>query len=127
MRTCFFLFLFLAVPSFILCQGTLQFNQVVSHTGTGTGNWSYISPSWTVPAGKVWKITSAYATTGNAVVRNLDLDAGGGWASLSLNSYSPTPVWLKAGDMVRLASSGNCCSASSFSYFFSAIEFNVIP
>jgi hypothetical protein len=123
------LFIFLSFSAFhaMYAQGSLQFNRVVTHTGTATGSWSYVSPSWTVPAGKVWKITAAYPTTGNAVNRNLEMDAGGGWASLALNNFNPAPIWLKAGDVVRLSASGNCCSVSSFSYLFSAIEFNIIP
>jgi hypothetical protein len=127
MRFCLFLILFLAAPSLLKSQGTLQFNQVVTHSGTGSGSWSYNSPSWTVPAGKVWKITSVNAIAGSSANRNLVIDAGGGFANISINDYNPAPIWLKAGDAVRLSAAGNCCSVVSFSYWFSAIEFNVIP
>jgi tRNA A58 N-methylase Trm61 len=60
-------------------QGNLQFNQVVTYTGTGSGSFSYTSPTWTVPAGKVWKIESASPSLANsAVTRKINVEAGGG-------------------------------------------------
>lgn len=118
----------------VVAQGNLQFNQVVTYTGTGSGSYSYTSPTWTVPAGKVWKIESASPSLANsAVTRKINVEAGGGWGTFALTtasnetSINPFPIWLKAGDQVQLQASGNCCSTTTFYYAISIIEFNIIP
>lgn len=108
-------------------QGSLQFNQVLSYSGSDSGNWTYASPSWTVPAGKVWKIEAASANIGGAVAQQVEIDPGGGFAAVGLDSYNRLPIWLKAGDQVRLRASRSCCGTANFSYFISIIEFNVVP
>ena len=130
----FILFVLLISIETSLAQGNLQFNQVVTYTGTGSGSFSYVSPSWTVPAGKVWKIESASPNLGNtAVSRAVNINAGASWGSFALTTSSqettknPFTIWLKAGDLVQLQAAGNCCSTTSFSYAISIIEFNIIP
>jgi hypothetical protein len=130
----FILFVLLISIETSLAQGNLQFNQVVTYTGTGSGSFSYVSPSWTVPAGKVWKIESASPNLGNtAVSRAVNINAGASWGLFALTTSSqettinPFPIWLKAGDLVQLQAAGNCCSTTSFSYAISIIEFNIIP
>lgn len=52
-------FLFIVVISFnAKVQGNLQFNQVLTFTGSvgGFGSGAFTSPAQTVPLGKVWKI-----------------------------------------------------------------------
>lgn len=133
MRTFFFLFAFLILGS-LNAQGNLQFNQVVTYTGTGSGSFSYSSPTWTVPAGKVWKVESASPNVANApVTRAINMNAGSSWGSFALmtasqeTTISPFPIWLKAGDQIQLQAAGNCCSTTSFSYAISILEFNVVP
>jgi hypothetical protein len=124
-----FLFVFLG-PLCLGAQGNLQFNQVVSHSGTGSGTFSYTSPTWTVPANKVWKIEAAAPFAGlntSHVTRSIQVNSGNAWGAYSLLSGDPTPIWLKAGDQVRLEASANCCSTYPFSYHISVIEFNIIP
>lgn len=118
----------------IKAQGNLQFNQVVTYTGTGSGSFSYTSPTWTVPAGKVWKIESASPSLANsAVTRKINVEAGGGWGTFALTTAStettinPFPIWLKAGDQVQLQAAGNCCSTTTFYYAISILEFNIVP
>lgn len=130
----FILFVLLISIETSLAQGNLQFNQVVTYTGTGSGSFSYVSPSWTVPAGMVWKIESASPNLGNtAVSRAVNINAGASWGSFALTTSSqestikPFPIWLKAGDLVQLQAAGNCCSTTSFSYAISIIEYNIIP
>jgi hypothetical protein len=133
MKTFFFLFAFSILGS-LKAQGNLQFNQVVTYTGTGSGSFSYSSPTWTVPAGKVWKVESASPNVANApVTRAINMNAGSSWGSFALmtasqeTTISPFPIWLKAGDQVQLQAAGNCCSTTSFSYAISILEFNVVP
>jgi hypothetical protein len=112
--------------NFCCAQGNLQFNQVVTYTGTGSGSFSYSSPSWTVPAGKVWKVESASPNVANAAVtRAININAGSNWGSFALmtaagqeTSINPFPIWLKPGDQIRTV-----CSSD----FASVIEFNVVP
>lgn len=114
----------------LFAQGNLQFNQVVSHSGTASGSFSYTSPTWTVPANKVWKIEAAapFAGLNTAhVTRTIQVNSGNAWGAHSLLSGNPTPIWLKAGDQVRLEASANCCSTYPFSYHISVLEFNVVP
>ena len=128
------LVLYLIFATTVVAQGNLQFNQVVTYTGTGSGSFSYTSPTWTVPAGKVWKIESASPSLANsAVTRKINVEAGGGWGTFALTTASnettinPFPIWLKAGDQVQLQASGNCCSTTTFYYAISIIEFNIVP
>lgn len=110
----FFLFTVLTSKSF--AQGNLQFNQVLTYSGSvyqgGTG------PTWTVPAGKVWKVenfTYSFFVLNNDRADNTSSNNG--------------PLWLKAGDQIRydLAFYGaNCCGAST-TYRVSIIEFNIVP
>lgn len=111
-------------------QGNLQFNQVVSHSGTASGTFSYTSPTWTVPANKVWKIEAAAPFSGlntAHVTRSIQVNSGNAWGAYSLLSGDPTPIWLKAGDQVRLEATANCCNTYPFSYHISVLEFNVVP
>jgi len=126
--------LFFSFALGIWSQGNLQFNQVVTYTGSGSGSFSYNSPTWTVPAGKVWKVESASPNLGNAAVtRAVNVNSGVDWGSYRLTSsgqdlsVSPFPIWLKAGDQVQLHASGNCCSTTNFSYAISVVEFNIVP
>jgi hypothetical protein len=117
---------FLLPFSFLFSQGNLQFNQVLTYGGTlnaglistNNGNYQYSSPAYTVPSGKVWKIESVMSVNSiHMIVNNLAVGNMG-------SGQSPTfPLWLKAGDVLRFAYS----SSSANTYFFSGIEFNIIP
>ena len=134
MRTVLFLAILFGI-GLLKAQGNLQFNQVLTYTGTGSGSFSYSSPAWTVPAGKVWKVESASPNVGNAAVtRAINVNAGSSWGSFALitsagqeTSINPFPIWLKAGDQVQLQAAGNCCSTTNFSYVISILEFNIVP
>ncbi len=103
--------LFLFVSSLISAQN-LQFNQVLILDGNSN------TPSYTVPAGKVWKIESA------------SISSGSGYFGLSINGSSVAivayanggnllPYWLPAGTNVGfyIYQTGKV----------SIIEFNVVP
>ncbi len=108
-------------------QGNLQFNQVLTFGGLSNAgalssnltNYLYSSPPYTVPSGKVWKIENVNVSNANQniVVNNLFV----GPVPTGLNGTSP--LWLKAGDVIRLAQS----TSTAYTHFFSIIEFNVIP
>ncbi len=107
-------------------QGTLQFNRVLM-----------VSTVDTVPANKVWKVTSALSTstlhtTGTNVALSTSMLVDGNTVFLSGRSYqdwsadgnqsfgvyTPMPVWLPA--QTSLAAGANTLSLS-------VIEFNVLP
>lgn len=106
----------------LMAQGNLQFNQVLTFSGNinPTGD----SPSWTVPANKVWKVTS----------KTPSVLSGAGIFSLYVNNvpilnYGGVQdgiVWLHAGDSMKF--SANLISGLGYwPYFSSVIEFNIVP
>jgi hypothetical protein len=127
-----FLFsIFLLLGMFSFSQGNLQFNQVLSYSQTfntsASGSiYSFTSPLYTVPSGKVWKIekfvmheTSSSLTSGWLVVNS--------GCKLFPDEVNSGPVWLKAGDefVAKVSVSGG--SNFSGDFFISIIEFNVVP
>jgi hypothetical protein len=117
--------LFVALNSLLYSQGNLQFNQVLTYGGTlnagsisaNYGNVQNSSPAYTVPSGKVWKIESVM-TNGTVHLLVNNLFAGGVGSGIGPIST----LWLKAGDVIRFG-----YSSSAYTYFFSGIEFNIIP
>jgi hypothetical protein len=121
----FVLALFSALSSLLYSQGNLQFNQVISNAGsTSTSNVGYStynSIAYTVPAGKVWKLeyvfgmnSGWYVTVNNKVIYYTNI------SGQPLERQSP--IWLKAGDILKLSSIYN-----AYDFYFSGIEFNIIP
>jgi hypothetical protein len=101
-------------------QGNLQFNQVINYTlvgGTGL--------SFTVPAGKVWKVEAVAAENTNTPVVWLRNPANQPLATFypASTQHSPVPYWLGSGY------TGNFYLTNSASYrgSVSIIEFNVVP
>jgi hypothetical protein len=130
----FFLLIALSTLT-LLCkaQGNLQFNQVLTYNGNLTLYWNGpagVSPIYTCPTGKVWKIESKTRTP---------LTINGGQLLSYLNSTSlidlypgttdNSPIWLKAGDniyfdIINTAFTGNNITTS---YYLSIIEYNIVP
>ena len=119
-----FTFLLVAISATSFAQGNLQFNQVINVSGVSAA--TNIMTSVTVPAGKVWKITSASWLTAN----------GGGvsyWLCLgpyvigSGSTYPPRfPIWLEPGSYeVKYCDPGD--NFSGYRYAISGVEFNVVP
>jgi hypothetical protein len=102
-------------------QGNLQFNQVITYTGTFQGSLSL----GTVPNGKVWKI-EARSTDINQIytfINGFRYDfIYGSSAGLVMNNQ---PMWLKTGDILSITSQPSCCINRD--YFFSILEFNIVP
>jgi hypothetical protein len=125
----FFFFITLSFTSLAYSQGNLQFNQVLtyvqSHTLTSCGSsiCSWTGSTYTVPAGKVWKVENF-------------IQSGASPASMLINSVCDVssinglPLWLKAGDQIhmrRVCASNpyaNCAGGGSF--LLSILEFNVV-
>ena len=111
-------------------QGTLQFNQALVLTAQSQ---SSCTSCWTVPAGRVWKITgfSCNSTSLPSIYFN-GVEGGGLVGDFYSNSSSSIwgprygnprfPIWLPAGSVLGFGN-GN----SGMNTIFYGIEFNVIP
>jgi len=140
------LFIFFTLQSF--AQGNLQFNQVLTYSGTI--NCGQASPTWTVPAGKVWKIEYRSVVAGNPnknlgygmvgpsgplfSLNNIKLsdfhyDYSNSGNTLYLTADQNHPMWLKAADQFQfsLDGSGNCDYYPKYNYAISILEYNIIP
>jgi hypothetical protein len=146
MKKIFLLILFfLTLNSKLFSQGNLQFNQVISESGSISGSVytvTYNSPnSYTVPSGKVWKIESVsfMITSVNTsysqrfflkLNSNQVLSNQGGTSIYDrAGTLNNEPIWLKSGDVITFGMINNCsptCSQSA-TFHLSALEFNVIP
>lgn len=105
-----------------IAQGTLQFNQALLLESSA----SNCQTCWTVPAGKVWKLTSASGNTGNGVniwINNKGLGLITSYASQTGFVYHNVfPLWLPAGSTLGYSNLGSNSNAA-----FWGIEFNVVP
>ena len=109
-------------------QGNLQFNQVLTYSGTLTTGWNS-SPSYTVPVGKVWKI-EFHSVSDNyislylngAVIHDVAMVGSVNAAGSVINS---SPIWLKTGDVINYA--GQLPNYSQQGWALSIIEFNIVP
>lgn len=119
------LVLFLALAVNVCSQGNLQFNQVLTYGGNSSAGavaannftYTYGTVSYTVPSGKVWKVESFSGSNTLAFVVNNQYVAN------ATTSQSSTPVWLKAGDVIRFGNNGS----AAYCFFLSIVEFNVVP
>ena len=128
-----FTFLLVAISATGFAQGNLQFNQVLNFNYSASGLGSYASSNVatvTVPAGKVWKVTSASSERQNNLTSSaikvdnhvLYKDKNSGGPAMSQN----TPYWLQAGTHTITLS--NLTSATvTIHGSISIIEFNVVP
>lgn len=106
-------------------QGNLQFNQVLHLEITHNSALTY-----TIPAGKVWKIEGgmAYNSTSPTRITNINgnpMDAClTGYTYLNYNILPvPLPYWLPANTQITF----NTGSTIGQKGYVSIIEFNVIP
>ncbi len=111
-------------------QGTLQFNQALVLTAQAQ---SSCTSCWTVPAGKVWKITGFSCNSTALPSMYINGLEGSGLVGDFFNNSSSSfwgprygnpkfPIWLSAGTTLGF---GN--GTSSMNTIFYGIEFNVIP
>ena len=117
----------LLVASSAACfaQGNLQFNQVISINtsnswGTGGSSAGWQADLYTVPADKVFKLTSTHIG-GSAASESFTVNGTGVVADSG-------PIWLAAGDIIGVQGGASCnfCTVSLNGHF-SGIEFSVSP
>jgi hypothetical protein len=117
-------------------QGNLQFNQVLTYTGTLTPS-QFVSSTYTVPTGKIWKIkfvNKLVYTTVNDINGVQYLSNG---FALNINNKwlfgeNFTEIFLKSGDTIKLGwtnqspSHGYNAPFANFDYVISIVEFNIV-
>ena len=112
----------LCFSTFLSAQGTLQFNNAVLLEG----NQSTCTACWTVPAGKVWKVTSI--SSNHSGIARLFIN---GRELSYMSRYSngteaywlmDFPFWLPSGTTL-----GYNGLSSNRNITFFALEFNVVP
>jgi hypothetical protein len=115
-------------------QGNLQFNQVLTFTGSVgiTGPNAVTSPIQTVPAGKVWKIEYVGGTASNQSSGNVrfGIQMNSGISMVywhTLVDQNICPIWLKASDNLQFYYHNPGGTAQTCSYIISVVEFNIIP
>ena len=119
------LILAITFSSASFAQGNLQFNQVISINtsqswGTGGSSAGWQADLYTVPADKVFKLTSTNIG-GSAAAETYTVNGTGVVADSG-------PIWLAAGDIIGVQGSASCnfCTVSLNGHF-SGIEFNIVP
>lgn len=122
---------FFSVASF--SQSNLQFSQVLTYAGhlATANNAGDSTAAWTVPPGKVWKIESASSAYGYVIYPVFLVVNGVKVFDIYIYGTNTTkgvyfPVWLKAGDAVRIAEYSTSPNYYT-DYFISIVEFNLTP
>jgi hypothetical protein len=125
-------------------QGNLQFNQVITYTGSiqwstaQAGQPFFVNgPQWTVPSGKVWKVEHKKKTpfqnlgfylNGISVVDIFRSSNVYGYSGVSIDN---SILWLKENDIINFAATAgngeNNGTGGTVEYVISILEFNVIP
>jgi hypothetical protein len=109
MKHTFFLIAFFSFLSTIVAQNDLVFNQVILL------ELSNSSSTFTVPEGKVWKVT--YGQGGDNFTVNGEM-----WSLGRLGSHKNTPIWFPAGSIfTRTPTNG-----ADPSFVLSILEFNLV-
>tara|TARA_B110000879_G_C10725078_1_gene338104 strand:- start:112 stop:471 length:360 start_codon:yes stop_codon:yes gene_type:complete len=119
MKTRLLFLLFIAFTLGLEAQGDLQFNQVLTFSGNTTESNIY-----TVPAGKVAKITKAIETTSSSQYELKFKINGAYHKTESSNQNLLDGMWLKAGDFI-----GSKVGTDVYSnnWVLSIIEYNIVP
>ncbi len=108
----------------------LVFNQIINNNGslavpTGTTNPPAIATLFTVPAGKVWKVSYGIGSLQSWYI------TGNNTQVVKLNGVIASPSWLNGGDVVTLEATnitGNGQGLTyTLNYTITIIEFNVVP
>lgn len=113
MKHTFFLIAFFSFLSTIVAQNDLVFNQVILL------ELSNSSSTYTVPEGKVWKVTYGQGGT------NFNVN-GEMWSCGTLGSHKNTPIWFPAGSVFSRTPNGSSPSGSSSVIVLNILEFNLV-
>ena len=111
----------------MVAQGNLQFNQVITLTGTLTTSPVTLG---TVPSGKVWKIEhnathrNGYPAWVSFVCSGTPSYGNFSQVSTTGQTHADGAIWLKSGDYIEIQYGSVNYPAS---YFFSILEFNIVP
>ena len=115
-KTLLIAFLFIGINSF--AQNRLEFNQIVSISGSfSSSGYSQLD---TVPVGKAYKVTS-YNQSSGSYYHRLTIN-GSALFPATYKGGLVFPLWLKAGDILGVYRA----SSSLDSYHISGIEFNIV-
>ena len=97
---------------FFVAQGNLQFSQVLVLDGNQN------TPTYTVPAGKVWKVESATISSGSGYLA-LSINGSGASIVTYANGGNNLPFWVPGGTLIGfyIYQTGKV----------SILEFNVVP
>ncbi len=136
MKNLFTLCLLLFIGTFF-SQGNLQFNQVLTFTGTVASNNGYVNSAInTVPAGKVWKIEHVGGSAflmGNGTQYGVTINNatsicywGSSPSNYQLQVKEICPIWLKAGDNLSFYWS-QYNGTQGCDFVISIVEFNIVP
>lgn len=117
-----FIILLFSFSTYSFSQSNLQFNNVITRTGTLSGPYgeTAVSQTFTVPTGKVWKLERyrrdvLYVNGIN--IKDSYTFSGGGIA------IDNAPLWLNEGDSFYFVLGGPPRSWSD-NWYFSLLEFN---
>ena len=116
-------------------QGNLQFNRVVNYSATqSVGSLSPITTqTFTVAAGKVWKIeyvmVAERTAAGGAGLCQKCSGSFNGIVAYVSSAYEngKSPIWLSEGSYNFIISQNYSTATQQLLVSYSAIEFNVIP
>jgi len=109
--------LYVAISAMSFAQGNLQFNQVLTFVGNTTETNIY-----SVPPGKVAKITKAIQKFSSTSSYNLEFTFNG--ANNPIGNNDMSGMWLRENDFL-----GSIVGSSPYDnkWILSVIEYNVIP
>lgn len=109
-----------------LSQSNLQFNNVLTQFGTLSGGYGQtaVSPTYTVPVGKIWKLekyTREKLFVNGIRIKDIYLNNTntGNYGAVIDNS----PLWLKEGDSFYITV-GGAPSSWTEDWYFTLLEFN---
>ncbi len=117
-------------------QGNLQFNQVLTYTGTLTPS-QFVSSTYTVPTGKIWKIKYVNKLPYATVTTHNGIQPQYNGFALNINSKwlfgeNFTEIFLKSNDTLKLgwttqsSTLGYNAPFVNFDFVISLVEFNIV-
>ena len=115
-------------------QGNLQFNQVLTYTGS-LNNTQQVSSTYTVPLGKIWKIKYVSNLPFKIVSQGTYADYYAGFGLIVNNIWTYggnyNELYLKAGDTLKIGYYNQSFQSTyfagiTFDFVISLVEFNIV-